>query len=66
MADPINLNKFRKAKKRAEKDQRATENRIKYGRKKAEKARDRLEAAKAETALDQHKTDRKAQFWRES
>ena len=58
LADPINLNKFRKAKKRADKNQRAIENRIKYGRTKTEKARDRLEAEKAETALDQRKTDR--------
>ena len=57
LAEPINLNRFRKAKKRAEKEQRATENRIKHGRTKAEKARDRLEAKRTETAIDQHKTD---------
>lgn len=43
MAEPINLNKARKAKARAEKEQRATENRIKHGRTKAEKQRDKIE-----------------------
>ncbi|HBF91512.1 MAG TPA: DUF4169 domain-containing protein, partial [Hyphomonas atlantica] len=38
MAEPINLNKFRKAKAKAEKDQRAKENRAKFGRTKAEKS----------------------------
>lgn len=55
LAEPINLNKFRKAKKRAEKDQQAAENRVKYGRTKAEKARDRLSTDKAKNALDGHK-----------
>jgi hypothetical protein len=55
LAEPINLNKFRKAKKRAEKDQQAVENRVKHGRTKAEKARDRLKASKAKNALDGHK-----------
>lgn len=43
MAEPINLNKARKAKARAEKEQRATENRIKHGRTKAQKQRDKIE-----------------------
>lgn len=42
LVEPTNLNKFRKAKARADKDQRAQQNRIKFGRTKAEKARDRL------------------------
>lgn len=37
MAKIINLNKRRKAKKRAHKEQQAIENRIKFGRTKAEK-----------------------------
>lgn len=52
MADPINLNKFRKAKSKAEKDQRAQENRIKFGRTKAEKARDKLQAGRAQRLVD--------------
>jgi len=45
MTTPINLNKARKAKEKAEAEQRAKENRAKFGRTKAEK---KLEAAKAE------------------
>lgn len=51
---PINLNKFRKAKKRAEKIARAEENRVKFGRTKAER-----EAAKKETRRSQGKLDGK-------
>ncbi|MEL6859706.1 MAG: DUF4169 family protein [Pseudomonadota bacterium] len=52
MAEPINLNKFRKQKARADKDQQAQENRIKFGRTKAEKSRDKAEADKANTTID--------------
>lgn len=45
MTSPINLNKARKAKEKAGAEQRAKENRVKFGRTKAEK---KLEAAKAE------------------
>ena len=58
MSEPVNLNKFRKAKSRAAKQQQAAENRIKYGRTKAEKARDRLEASKSKTTVDQSQRDR--------
>ncbi|MEG3617429.1 DUF4169 family protein [Magnetovibrio sp. PR-2] len=37
MSDVVNLNKFRKTKARADKDKRASENRVKFGRTKAEK-----------------------------
>lgn len=57
LADPINLNKFRKAKARADKEQRATENRIKFGRTKAEKARDKLQSEHAKRQLDQTERD---------
>ena len=40
MADILSLSKARKAKARAEKEATATENRVKYGRTKAEKAKD--------------------------
>ena len=45
MTTPVNLNKVRKAKAKAEAEQRAKENRAKFGRTKSEK---KLEAAKAE------------------
>ncbi len=57
MAEPINLNKFRKHKARAENDQRAQENRIKFGRTKAEKTRDKSEAAKSKQKIDNAKRD---------
>ena len=55
MTDPVNLNKFRKAKKRAEKEQRATENRAKYGRTKAQKDADKALSAKLRKIADDHK-----------
>ena len=57
MVEPINLNKFRKAKARAEKQQRAQENRIKHGRTKAEKARDKLQAEQRKNAVDHTKRE---------
>ena len=47
MADPINLNKFRKAKAKADKAQQAQENRARFGRTKTEKS---LEEARADKA----------------
>ncbi len=58
MTAPINLNKARKAKEKAEAEQRAKENRAKFGRTKSEK---KLEAAKAEklaSLTEAHKRDR--------
>jgi hypothetical protein len=43
MADPENLNKFRRAKLRARARQLAKENRVLHGRTGAERARDRAE-----------------------
>lgn len=45
MTTPINLNKARKAKAKADKDQQAKENRAKFGQTKSVR---KLEAAKAE------------------
>ncbi|MDP3459391.1 MAG: DUF4169 family protein [Hyphomonas sp.] len=50
MTTPINLNKARKAKEKADAEQRAKENRAKFGRTKAEK---KLEAAKADKQAKQ-------------
>lgn len=47
MAEIVNLNRFRKARQKAEESQDAAENRVRFGRNKAEKARDRQEAEKS-------------------
>ena len=52
MAEPINLNKARKAREKAAKDAKAAENRTKFGRTGLQKA---LDAARAE--LDARKLD---------
>lgn len=54
---PVNLNKARKARARAEDKARADANAVRHGRTKAQRL---LEAARAETAkarLDRHKFD---------
>lgn len=57
MADPVNLNRFRKARARADKQARADENAVKFGRTKAEKDIAKARAEKAASRLDQHKRD---------
>ncbi len=57
MTEPINLNRARKAKARAEAQSKAAENRVKFGRGKAEKAVSKLEAERARRALDQTKRE---------
>jgi hypothetical protein len=57
MAEIINLNKARKAKARVEKAAKAVENRVRFGRTKAEKAADRAEGARADRDLDGAKRD---------
>ena len=54
MAEPVNLNRFRKQKARAEKKARASENAVKFGRTKAEKLQQRALAEKAEKTLEAH------------
>lgn len=56
MAKPVNLNRYRKDKARAEKKARADENAVKFGRSKSEKALDRARSEKSERDLDGHKT----------
>jgi hypothetical protein len=58
MADVINLRQARKQKARAEKDQKAAENRAQYGRSKHEKAVTRALKAQVEKALDQGKLEK--------
>ncbi|SFU17222.1 DUF4169 family protein [Sedimentitalea nanhaiensis] len=55
MAEPVNLNRFRKAKERAESKARADTNSVKFGRGKAERDLDRARKDKARRDLDAHK-----------
>jgi len=57
MAEPINLNKARKARATAEAKRQAVENRVKFGRTKAEKAVSKLEAERATRAHDEAKRE---------
>ncbi|MBE1282173.1 MAG: DUF4169 family protein [Rhodobacteraceae bacterium] len=57
MSQPVNLNRFRKQKARAEKKARADENAVKFGRTKSEKDLDKARDAKAKRDLDGHKRD---------
>jgi hypothetical protein len=59
MVNVINLNKKRKAKKRLEKEKKASENRIKFGRTKKEKQIAKQENERNERFLDGHKLDNK-------
>lgn len=59
MADIINLNKKRKTKNRLEKEKKASQNRIKFGRTKKEKQIENLENELNERYLDGHKLDKK-------
>lgn len=55
MTTPVNLNRFRKAKARAEKERKARENRVKFGRTKAEKAIEKARADKLTRLTDGHR-----------
>ena len=57
MSAPVNLNRFRKAKARAEKSTRAVENSVKFGRSKAQKRLQETKNAAQVQHLDQHKCD---------
>ena len=57
MAEPIKLNKARKAKARADKETVAAANRAKFGRTKAEKLADKAQAERAARKLDQSKRE---------
>ncbi|HAU1153222.1 TPA: DUF4169 family protein [Legionella pneumophila] len=59
MADVINLNKKRKTKVRLEKEKKASENRIKFGRTKKEKQLEKQDNERSERHLDSHKLDKK-------
>jgi len=57
VADPINLNKARKTRAREDAKRQAAENRVRFGRGKAETAATKLEAERARRTLDQAKRD---------
>ncbi len=58
MAEVINLRRARKGKARAGKEKTAGENRVRFGRTKAEKAAARAEQERAAHRLDQLKRER--------
>ena len=57
MADILSLSKARKTKARVDKELRAAENRAKFGRTKAEKAREAAERERSAKAADSHKRE---------
>jgi hypothetical protein len=57
MAEIVNLNRFRKAQKRATEEQQAEANRAKFGRSKTEKQNDRHLSDKQRQELDGKKRD---------
>ena len=54
---PVNLNRVRKARARAEQKRVAEENAVKHGRTKAERLLEATRSARAKAMLDQHKRD---------
>ena len=57
MGDVVNLNRFRKARKRAEKQATAAENRAKFGKTKAERRSEDYDRKAAERSLDGKKIE---------
>ena len=57
MAEIVNLNRARKAKARAAKNDLAAQNRVKFGRAKAEKQAESAVKSLAERKLDSHKRE---------
>ena len=58
MTKVTNLNRFRKSKARSEKQKQAEENRVRYGRTKAEKLTSKVREANAHDRLDGHKLEK--------
>ncbi len=54
---PVNLNRFRKAKARTDKQVHAAENTEKFGRSKANKTREELQSDATKRHLDNHRLD---------
>ena len=58
MTQPVNLNRARKAKARADAQAQAAENRVKFGRTKAERKLEEARAEKAARGVDAGKRER--------
>ncbi|WP_120496886.1 DUF4169 family protein [Kiloniella sp. EL199] len=58
MSNVINLKQVRKNKKREEKDAKAADNRIAFGRTKAEKESSKIENKRQAKIVDDHKLDK--------
>lgn len=54
MSEPINLNRFRKSRDKADKIKQAEENRVRFGRTKADRELEKARASKAGKHLDGH------------
>ena len=57
MVEPINLNKARKEREKAAAKAQAAENRVRFGRTKAEKSLQSAQAKKADKSLDETKRE---------
>ena len=57
MTEPINLNKARKARAQADAKRQAAENRVRFGRSKAEKQVSKLETERARRGLEEKKRE---------
>ncbi|SEQ83704.1 DUF4169 family protein [Thalassovita taeanensis] len=57
MPEPVNLNRVRKEKARAEKKARADQNAVKFGRSKSEKKQEHALAEKARRDLEGHERE---------
>ena len=57
MSTPVNLNRVRKEKARAEAKARASENAVKFGRTKADKDLEKARAEQASKTLDAHRKE---------
>ncbi len=58
MSEPVNLNRYRKARTKAGRKAQADENAVKFGHSKAEKALEKARSTKAQADIEQHKLDR--------
>ncbi len=57
---PVNLNRYRKEKARAERKARAAENAVSFGRTKAQKEAEKAEKDRVARLFEHHKRDSKA------
>lgn len=57
MGDVINLNRFRKQRAKGEREEAATRNRVRFGRSKEEKAKEKSETARRNRELEGKKLD---------